>query len=168
MLLGNGFGFWKTMPIRRRRLTGSVSGVVMSSPSNRISPCIRNPGMRSFIRLKQRIKVLLPQPEGPIRAVILLRGISIETSRSASAAPYQTESARVDSTTGSSAAGASAGRASGLTEAAWASGTLIVLPGSSSGAFHSPYEANEPSSGPLARVTVTDDDRQGIHRQKQD
>ena len=30
-------------------------------------------GIRSFIRFRQRIKVLLPQPEGPISAVISLR-----------------------------------------------------------------------------------------------
>src|SRR5690242_13885272 len=98
MLLGNGLGFWKTMPILRRSATGSVRGVVMSTPSNRISPAIRDPGIRSFIRLKQRNRVLLPHPEGPISAVILLRGISIETSRRASAGPYQTERTWVDRT----------------------------------------------------------------------
>src|SRR4051812_15239245 len=100
MLLGNGFGFWKTMPIRRRSATGSVPGVVMSTPSNVITPSIRNDGTRSFIRLKHRRSVLLPQPEGPIRAVILFRGISIETSRSAIAWPYQTESPWTDRTIG--------------------------------------------------------------------
>ena len=54
------------------------------------------------MRLKQRSKVLLPQPDGPIRAVILLRGMSIVMSLSASAEPYQTERPRVESTTGSS------------------------------------------------------------------
>src|SRR5688572_5469720 len=98
MLLGNGFGFWKTIPIRRRRVTGSVSGVVRSWPSNKISPDIRAPAIRSFIRLKQRRSVLLPQPEGPINAVIWCRGTSIETSFRACDVPYQTDSARADST----------------------------------------------------------------------
>jgi hypothetical protein len=31
---------------------------------------MRAPGIRSFIRLKQRSNVLLPQPDGPIKAVI--------------------------------------------------------------------------------------------------
>jgi hypothetical protein len=30
-------------------------------------------GIRSFIRLKQRMNVLLPQPEGPMKAVIACR-----------------------------------------------------------------------------------------------
>ena len=67
-----------------------MSGVEISSPSNRISPSIRAPGIRSFIRLKQRSSVLLPQPEGPIRAVIWFRGMSIVMSLSASDVPYQT------------------------------------------------------------------------------
>ena len=33
-------------------------------------PSTRALGMRSFIRLKQRNTVVLPQPEGPIMAVI--------------------------------------------------------------------------------------------------
>src|SRR5262245_20196827 len=108
MLFGNGFGFWKTMPIRRRSETGSTPGVETTSPSNRIAPAIRNPGIRSFIRLKQRSSVLLPQPDGPISAVILLRGISIETSRRARAEPYQTDRSCAESTTGGAAAGAPA------------------------------------------------------------
>ena len=28
------------------------------------------PGIRSFMRLKQRMNVLLPQPDGPMKAVI--------------------------------------------------------------------------------------------------
>jgi hypothetical protein len=42
--------------------------------------------------------VLLPQPDGPIKAVILLRGISIVISLIARLDPYQTERHRVDST----------------------------------------------------------------------
>jgi hypothetical protein len=43
--------------------------------------------MRSFIRLKQRMKVDLPQPDGPMKAVTRLRWISSETSASAGAPP---------------------------------------------------------------------------------
>ena len=78
-----------------------MSAPEISSPSNRTSPSIRAPVIRSFIRLKQRSSVLLPQPEGPIRAVILLRGMSIVMSLSARDGPYQTERPRVESTIGS-------------------------------------------------------------------
>ena len=44
-------------------------------------------GPQSFMRLRLRRKVVLPQPEGPIRAVIWPRRIFIETSVSASLAP---------------------------------------------------------------------------------
>ena len=37
------------------------------------SPSVRQPGIRSFIRLNERSTVLLPQPEGPMIAVILWR-----------------------------------------------------------------------------------------------
>ena len=50
-------------------------------------PSTRADGIRSFIRLRQRIRVLLPQPEGPIRAVIWLREISIETLSTAFCSP---------------------------------------------------------------------------------
>ena len=40
----------------------------------------------------------MPQPDGPIKAMILFRGMSIVTSLSACAAPYQTESSRVERT----------------------------------------------------------------------
>jgi hypothetical protein len=44
--------------------------------------------------------VLLPQPDGPIKAVILLRGISIVISLIARLDPYHTERVRVDRTIG--------------------------------------------------------------------
>ena len=69
MLLGKGLGFWNTMPTFRRRLTTSVFGVLMSSPSRMMLPSERAPGMRSFIRLRSLMKVDLPQPEGPMKAV---------------------------------------------------------------------------------------------------
>ncbi len=118
------------MPIRRRRATASTPGPLMSSPSNRRVPSIRAPGIRSFIRLKQRSSVLLPQPEGPISAVIWLRGISIAMSFSASDVPYQTDRSRAARTTGAAVAtaagdGEGAG-VSGGTGAAWAAGRLIA------------------------------------------
>ena len=92
MLLGNGLGFWKTMPIRRRSDDRRrCRGVEIESPSNRTSPSIRAPVIRSFMRLKQRSSVLLPQPDGPIKAVILLRGMSIGDVLERQAEPYQTE-----------------------------------------------------------------------------
>ena len=38
---------------------------------------------RSFMRLNERSSVLLPQPDGPMRAVILLRGTVSVMSRTA-------------------------------------------------------------------------------------
>ena len=55
---------WKTMPIRRRRRGTSASGERMSCPSIRIVPpegCSK--------RLRQRRKVLLPVPEGPMTEI---------------------------------------------------------------------------------------------------
>ena len=66
---GNGFGCWKTIPTRRRRYTGSTFSEWMFVPSRRISPDIRNPGVMSCIRLRHRMKVLFPHPEGPITEV---------------------------------------------------------------------------------------------------
>src|SRR5437870_2459314 len=137
MLFGKGLGFWNTMPMRRRSVTGSVSGAVRSSPSKRISPSIRAPGMRSFIRLKQRRSVLLPQPDGPIRAVIRWRGISMLISFSACDDPYQTDSERAVRT-GSEAVSTTVGGVSGR---------LSVL-----------------GSG-ISGVSVPDEDGPGIHRQ---
>ena len=72
MDFGNGFGFWKTMPIRLRTSTGRPPGVeVLAVVEDRaVHPRV---GIRSFMRLKQRMKVLLPQPDGPMKAVTKLR-----------------------------------------------------------------------------------------------
>src|SRR5262249_33629665 len=43
----------------------------------------------SFIRLRQRSTVLFPQPEGPMKAVILLRSSGTRESRTARKLPYQ-------------------------------------------------------------------------------
>ena len=81
---GKGLGRWKTIPTRRRRSTTSAAGSSTSRPSSRIRPVTRAPGMVSFIRFRQRRKVDLPHPEGPMRAVMALRPMPMETSRSAS------------------------------------------------------------------------------------
>ena len=58
------------MPIRRRtsvdvdRRVVQVDAVVQDLPSTRAD------SMRSFMRLKQRSTVVLPQPDGPMKAVI--------------------------------------------------------------------------------------------------
>jgi hypothetical protein len=43
----------------------------MFFPSMRISPVIRTPSIKSFILFRQRSKVDFPQPEGPIKAVMV-------------------------------------------------------------------------------------------------
>ena len=72
------------MPTRRGSSTGSTSGLWISTPSMWIVPFVtRAPGTRSFIRLKQRSRVDLPQPDGPIRATISRLGTRSEISFSA-------------------------------------------------------------------------------------
>ncbi len=71
------------MPIRRRTSIGSTSGPYRSVPWYVIRPSTRAPGMRSFIRLKERSSVDLPQPLGPMNAVISFLKTSSETSRMA-------------------------------------------------------------------------------------
>ena len=63
----------------------------MSVPPIRMSPVIVTPSTRSFIRFRQRSSVDLPQPEGPMYAVIRCLATDIDTSLSASLAPYQRE-----------------------------------------------------------------------------
>src|SRR4051812_18656473 len=115
-----------------------------------------NPAIRSFIRLKQRRSVLLPHPEGPISAVILFRGISIDTSRSASAVPYQTERSRAARTIGAaSGGGGGVGEGGGAT---WGSERLISVSGRKKGS----------SGRALTHVAVADDDGRRVHAQEQD
>src|SRR5262249_32194137 len=61
----------------------------MSCPSSRILPVIRELSIRSFIRLRSRNSVLLPQPLGPMNAATDRSGIVSEISNSACLAPYQ-------------------------------------------------------------------------------
>ncbi|MNI13664.1 hypothetical protein D3C73_668980 [compost metagenome] len=87
MDLGKGFGFWNTMPTWARSSTGSILRSLMSPPSMSIRPVTRQPGMVSFMRFMVRRKVDLPQPDGPIRAVTVLSGMSRETSNRACLSP---------------------------------------------------------------------------------
>ena len=59
----------------------------MSLPSIVILPVTRQIGMVSFMRLMQRRKVDLPQPEGPMKAVTALCGCRRSTSFSACFSP---------------------------------------------------------------------------------
>src|SRR3989338_9611774 len=61
----------------------------MSRFPKRIFPVTRNPGIKSFIRLKQRISVLFPQPEGPMMAVISCFRTPSEMFFKICASPYQ-------------------------------------------------------------------------------
>src|SRR5512134_1030786 len=49
----------------------------MFRPSKKTSPVTRNPGVRSCIRFRQRMKVLFPHPEGPITEVTEFLRMSI-------------------------------------------------------------------------------------------
>ena len=69
--IGNGVGFWNTMPTRKRRLATSTLGARMFSPSSSTSPVARCPGYSAYMRLSTRSSVDLPQPEGPMKAVML-------------------------------------------------------------------------------------------------
>src|SRR5512145_714868 len=54
----------------------------MLRPSKKTSPACRKPGVRSCIRLRQRMKVLFPHPDGPMTEVTAFRPTSIVMSRS--------------------------------------------------------------------------------------
>ena len=70
-----------------------------STPWYRICPPTLTPGTRSFIRFRQRMNVLLPQPEGPIIAVIRFLRMSRLTPARASDDPYETLRSRTPKTT---------------------------------------------------------------------
>ena len=80
-------GFWNTIPTLARSTTGSMWPSLTFSPSISMRPSTRQPGMVSFIRLIERRKVDLPQPEGPISAVTDFSGMSSETSNRACFSP---------------------------------------------------------------------------------
>src|SRR2546430_15703213 len=89
MVLGKGFGCWNTMPTSRRSATGSVPFENTETPSSRMSPAWRGCGVSSFNRVTERKKVLLPQPDGPIRAGTARRGMATVTANKARGGPYQ-------------------------------------------------------------------------------
>ncbi len=64
------------MPMRARISVTSSLLVRMFWPSRLISPSARCSGYSSNMRLKVRSNVLLPQPEGPMKAVTLFCGMS--------------------------------------------------------------------------------------------
>ncbi len=59
----------------------------MLSPPMSTLPSTRAPGIRSFIRLKVRKKLLLPHPDGPMIAVTRLAPMDKVTSLSALNSP---------------------------------------------------------------------------------
>ena len=87
MDMGNGFGFWNTMPTRRRSSVTSTLGEKTSSPWNVNDPSTRVPSTRSLMRLRVRRNVLFPHPEGPMSAVTRPAGMAAVTWRSAWARP---------------------------------------------------------------------------------
>src|SRR5439155_23193040 len=64
----------------------------MSSPWRRTFPSTLVFGIVSCIRLRHRIRVDFPQPEGPMTAVTMRSSMSIVMSWIASFSPYQAES----------------------------------------------------------------------------
>ena len=72
---GNGLGFWNTMPTRRLSSYTSYFSYTSVLPRSTL-PSTRQPSMRSFMRLRQRRSVDLPQPDGPMNAVTLPAGMS--------------------------------------------------------------------------------------------
>src|SRR5262249_31456988 len=80
------------MPTRRRRLTRLTLRAYISWLSSITLPTTRAPSIRSFIRLRTRMNVDLPHPEGPIRAVTDRSVMSSVMSKRACLAPYQNDS----------------------------------------------------------------------------
>ena len=83
MLIGNGFGCWKTMPTFLRSTVVSTDGAYIFSPSISMLPSILTLSTRSFILLIHFKNVDLPHPDGPISAVTLFSFMSILTPCSA-------------------------------------------------------------------------------------
>ncbi|CPP27039.1 Protein of uncharacterised function (DUF1602) [Bordetella pertussis] len=76
---GNSWKFWNTIPVwRRMRCTASRAG---RRPSNASvsGPSRSTPASGISSRFTQRSSVLLPLPEGPIRAVTLPSGMTTST-----------------------------------------------------------------------------------------
>src|SRR5919204_1054289 len=118
-MVGNGVGRWNTMPMRRRSWTGSTPGSYTSAPSSSTEPVFQPPSDSSCMRLRQRRKVLLPQPDGPMTAVTVWAGNSRDTSFTTARRPYRAVSRTASSWSRASAGCATAwpdGRARGQGE----------------------------------------------------
>src|SRR6266550_9030634 len=92
-----------------------------------MSPVRRVRGISSFNRFTERRNVLLPQPDGPIRAVTARRGMATVTSNSAWVAPYQklyARTSRMGVATGAGRAATDPGRKPG--DPGLASGVSVV------------------------------------------
>src|SRR6266542_853909 len=77
----------------------------MSCPFSSTVPEARAPRITSCMRLRQRMNVLLPQPEGPMMAVMRLTAISNETFPIAWRVPYQALTSRAHMPAAASSAG---------------------------------------------------------------
>src|SRR5256884_2963767 len=108
-MVGNGVARWNTMPMRRRSWTASMLGSYTSCPSSSTLPVIQPPSDSSCMRFRQRRKVVLPHPDGPINAVTVCFGKRIDTSLTTARRPYSAVSRTVSSCSLASAGGAIAG-----------------------------------------------------------
>ena len=87
-MVGNGLGFWKTIPIGGGSHGVDVAEVVdVVAVEQRRGPRRARPGITSCMRLRQRTIVDLPQPEGPMMAVTRLAGKRRSTPRTRSEEP---------------------------------------------------------------------------------
>jgi hypothetical protein len=84
-LIGNGFGCWKTIVTARRSAVGSKS--MTSTPSSVIRPLNDAVRVSSVRRFSDRSSVVLPQPDGPIRASTSPWRIGSDTRSTASRRP---------------------------------------------------------------------------------
>src|SRR3954471_20810845 len=96
------------------------------------SPSARACGATSCMRLRQRMSVLFPQPDGPMMAITCFSGIVSVMSSSACFLPYQAESWRISMLARSSLVateGVSFGRANGSTDGGvkgvWMAGCIL-------------------------------------------
>src|SRR6266496_4360081 len=80
----------------------------MSSPSSSTLPVIQPPSDSSCMRFRQRRNVVLPHPDGPIRAVTVCAGKRIETSFTAARRRYSAVRRTVSSRRRASAGGGGA------------------------------------------------------------
>src|SRR2546429_179307 len=76
------------MPMRRRSGTASTPASYTSAPSSSTEPVTQAPSDSSCMRFRQRRKVLLPQPDGPITAVTVCAGNRRDTSFTTAPPPY--------------------------------------------------------------------------------